>query len=303
MEPVVVTHGGAGVAGIHSDGCVAASRAGLRALEGGASALDAAVAAVNVLEDDVRFNAGFGAAVRLDGVTIHLDAAVADARGFGSVAGVHSLRHPVDLARAVRFSPHVMLVGDGAQALARRLGMVEEDLSTPQKRAAVKDVWARLAEDPRWRGVPVAPLWNFDAPMPEHVPGRTGDTVGAVVRDAHGNVAAAASTGGTSYALRGRVGDTPIFGAGIYCSDVAAVVATGLGEEIWRRLSSREVHDAVARGVPVMEACRRHTESFAPEWDVGVLCVSPGGWGAASNRPMAWASVAPQGVLGSGLPG
>ncbi len=301
MTPLVVTHGGAGAASKHSDGCVAAGRAALDALHAGADALNAAVAAVRVLEDDVRFNAGVGAAVRLDGKTIQLDAGVADAGGFGSVAGLERVRHPVEVALAVRHSPHVMLCGAGAQALAEKLGLVTDiPLHTPARVDVVVDVWRRLREDPRWKHADVHALWNFDGPLPADVPPRTGDTVGAVVRDAHGRFAAAGSTGGTSWALRGRVGDTPIFGAGLYVGSHGAVVATGIGEEIWRRMSAHAVHGLVAAGSHPKDAVTTHVDTFPQVWDVGLLCVGHHGWGAGSNRDMAWAALEDGVVVGTG---
>ena len=302
MGALVITHGGAGVPGRHSDGCVTAARAGLAALQQGGNALDAACAAVRVLEDDARYNAGLGATIRLDGVTVELDAGVADETHFGAVAAVRGLRHPVDLARAVLNSPHVMLVGEGAQALARRLGMAEQDLTTDHKRQAARVAWDQLQEDPRWAGRDVHALWNFELPPPSGAPAATRDTVGAVVRDAAGRLACAGSTGGTAQALRGRVGDTPIFGAGFYCSPAAAVVATGLGEQIWREMTCRTVHEYVVAGMAAQQAADEHCQTFPAAWDVGVVLVTPTGWGAATNRKMSWAAVDATGVLATGTP-
>ncbi|MBI5498272.1 MAG: isoaspartyl peptidase/L-asparaginase [Deltaproteobacteria bacterium] len=301
MVPLVVAHGGAGADGAHSAGCVVACRAAARALGAGASALEAAAAAVRVLEDDENFNAGRHSAVRLDGRTVQMDAGVADADGFGSVAGLEDVAHAVDVALAVRRSPHVMLAGAGAQAFARKLGLVSPTpLITPRRVEHARDALASLRDDPRWVHADVEAVWNFDTPPPAAVPPPTGDTVGAVVRDAQGKLAAAGSTGGTAWSLRGRVGDTPIFGAGFYASAHAALVATGIGEEIWRRMSCRAVHDGVAAGTPPMEAVVQYVRAHPAAWDVGLLCVTPAGWGAASNRNMAWAAMEGDRVVGRG---
>ncbi|MEW5852574.1 MAG: isoaspartyl peptidase/L-asparaginase [Myxococcota bacterium] len=300
MHPTVVTHGGAGASAQHSDGCVAACQAAMAALSRGEGALLAAVAAVRVLEDDPRFNAGYGAVYRLDGKTIQVDAGVADEEGCGAVAGLHNVRHPVDVALAVRRSPHTLMTGAGAQALARKLGIEEEELGTEERRTRAKDAWSRLREDPRWAGVDVEKLWNFEGPMPFKLPPPSGDTVGAVVRDGNGKLAAAGSTGGTGWSLLGRVGDTPLFGAGFYVGPHGAVVATGIGEELTRRLSSRSVHDLMERGMTAQTAAERHVASFPGEWDVGILAVGRHGWGAAANRDMAWAAMEGNTVVGTG---
>lgn len=119
-KPVLVTHGGAGGPRENSDACERAGDAGLRALAEGGNALSAAVAATVVLEDDPRLNAGTGSNLRLDGETIEMDAAVmtGDAR-FGAVAAIQRVRNPVEVARAVLDTPHLLLAGEGATRFAR----------------------------------------------------------------------------------------------------------------------------------------------------------------------------------------
>ena len=182
-------------------------------LGGGDAALDAVVATAIVLEDDPLFNAGRGAVLNADGEAEH-DAAVMDGAGrrAGGVAAVRGIRNPVALARIVlERTDHVLMAGAGAEALAER--------------EAVERV------DPRWH-------------VTERREGqrRGGDTIGAVAVDAAGHVAAATSTGGVAGKLRGRVGDSPIPGAGIYAdASTCAVSASGTGEAILRSVASHRV--------------------------------------------------------------
>lgn len=194
--------------------------AGSAILEQGGAALDAVTAAVVVLEDSPLFNAGRGAAFNARGQH-ELDAGVMEGSGrrAGAVAAVRRTKNPVLLARAVmERTPHVMLVGAAADRFARQAGleMVAPDyFSTVQRLTALKRVQAR-ASDP--------------ALEPASDAERHG-TVGAVARDAQGRLAAATSTGGFTNKMAGRVGDSPVIGAGTYADDRAcALSATGEGE-------------------------------------------------------------------------
>ncbi|WP_242116712.1 isoaspartyl peptidase/L-asparaginase family protein [Sphingomonas lacusdianchii] len=222
----LLVHGGAGIltrdtVSAQTD---AAARAGLDAalaageavLAAGGSALDAVEAAVQVLEDDPTFNSGRGAVFTFDGA-IELDAAIMDGgtRAAGAVAGVTRTRHPVSLARAVMdHSPHVLLAGKGADIFAAEQNVEQVDpdwFVTPERRAQLD---AMKANPDGW----------FDVDMKY-------GTVGAVAVDAAGHVAAATSTGGVTGKRWGRVGDSPLIGAGTHADDRAcAVSATGAGE-------------------------------------------------------------------------
>ena len=222
----LLVHGGAGIltrdtVSAQTD---AAARAGLDAalaageavLASGGSALDAVEAAVQVLEDDPTFNSGRGAVFTFDGA-IELDAAIMDGatRAAGAVAGVTRTRHPVSLARAVMdHSPHVLLAGKGADIFATEQNVEQVDpdwFVTPERRAQLD---AMKANPDGW----------FDVDMKY-------GTVGAVAVDAAGHVAAATSTGGVTGKRWGRVGDSPLIGAGTHADDRAcAVSATGAGE-------------------------------------------------------------------------
>jgi len=202
-----------------------AVEAGWAGLAGGASALDAAIAAVAVLEDDPHFNAGLGSVLTVDGV-VEMDASVmrgADLAA-GAVGAVSGVRNPVRLAHAVLAEAReVLLVGEAAAALARRHGL---PVCPPE---------ALVTEEARRR-------WRERQPAP-------GETVGAVACDAGGRVAAATSTGGVAGKRRGRVGDSAVIGAGTYADDrVGAGSATGPGEAIIRVCLVRAALELVGRG-------------------------------------------------------
>lgn len=216
--------------------------AGITVLRDGGSALDAVVAAVLVLEDDEQFNAGRGAVLTAAGGVEH-DAAVADGatRRAGAVTCVSGVRNPVLAARAVlKRTPHVLLSGAGAQALAHREGL-----------AFVPADWFVTAR----RRKQLAGIPPSDQAKPEF----TGGTVGAVALDVEGHLAAATSTGGVTGQLAGRVGDTPLIGAGTWADDRScAVSATGDGEALILSVFAHEV-DALVRlaGLSLGAACQR----------------------------------------------
>jgi beta-aspartyl-peptidase (threonine type) len=232
----LVIHGGAGVIERSriSPETDAAVRAALgRALDAGSlilaadgTALDAVEAAVQVLEDDPHFNAGRGAAFTFEG-TNELDAAIMDGatRAAGSVAGATATRHPVSLARAVmEQSAHVLLGGDGADAFSREHGLEQAGAA-----------WFAIPERRRQLDELKAGGGKFDVDMKY-------GTVGAVARDAHGHVAAATSTGGVTGKRWGRIGDSPLIGAGTYADDRAcAVSCTGSGEYFIRLGVAHEI--------------------------------------------------------------
>ncbi len=193
-----------------------ALNAGSQILENGGTALDAVEAAVRVLEDDPNFNAGRGAVLTYDG-TISLDAAIMDGktRAAGSLAGTTIARNPITAARKVmEDSPHVMLSGAGADAFVTEKGLETADQSyfeTPERRRQLEEMKANK-------------LSSYDVDL------KFG-TVGAVALDIQGHVAAATSTGGLTGKRWGRIGDSPIIGAGTYADDRScAVSATGAGE-------------------------------------------------------------------------
>ena len=206
------------------------------------SALDAVEMAVMALEDDPRLNAGFGAVLTIEGA-IELDAGIADGStgDCGAVANV-TVANPVRLARRVmEETPHLLVAGRGAMALADGLPLLEDTTTAQRER------WERARE--------AGTLEPSRFGAPEHV-----DTVGAVALDEVGRLAAASSTGGVFGKLPGRVGDAPVFGAGLYASRNVAVVGTGVGELFLETLASLRVGMLVEEGVHPQEACERVIE-------------------------------------------
>ncbi len=218
----------------------AALEAGYRILHDGGSSLDAVVAAIRILEDSPLFNAGKGAVFTSEG-TVELDASIMDGKthAAGAVSGVKRVKSPILLARAVmEHSPHVMLTGGGAETFAREQGleMVENEYFHTERRR-------RQLERAQQREREKAPsgdahLRQEDREAEHHAYG----TVGAVARDQAGNLAAATSTGGMTNKRFGRVGDSPIIGAGTYADNATcAVSATGHGEYFIRGVVAYDV--------------------------------------------------------------
>ncbi|MER1975256.1 beta-aspartyl-peptidase [Pseudocitrobacter faecalis] len=219
-------------------------------LEEGASALDVVTEAVRLLEECPLFNAGIGSVFTAD-ETHELDACVMDGYSLnaGAVGGVKHLRNPVLAARQVlENSPHVLLIGDGAETFAQQQGieLVNNNIfSTP-------DRFQQLQEAKSQRSVRL----DHDAPLDERT--KMG-TVGAVALDKHGNLAAATSTGGMTNKLPGRVGDSPLVGAGCYANNAnVAVSCTGTGEVFIRALAAYDIAALMEYGhLSLHEACER----------------------------------------------
>jgi beta-aspartyl-peptidase (threonine type) len=221
-----------------------ALRTGGEALEAGGQALDVAEAVAKVLEDNALFNAGKGAVFTAEGRN-ELDASIMDGRtrAAGAVAGLTATRHPISAARKVmEVSGHVMLAGAGADAFAAAQGLEQvgpEWFFTEQRWEALIN---RLTED--GRPLPARPAWApalaAPADLPSDEPSR--GTIGVVVRDRAGDVAAATSTGGLTGKQWGRIGDAPVIGAGTYAQNgVCAVSATGAGEYFLRLSVARSL--------------------------------------------------------------
>ena len=289
----LIAHGGAGSwrVGSESDameGMRAAAEAGRAILDRGGSALDAACATVVLLEDNPIFNAGTGAVLNFDGFC-ELDAAVMESTSHraGAVAALQRVRNPVLVARKVmEETDHVMLAGEGAQRFARALGFGDHDPVTPARLADWKDKRARLGEG-AGQGFAVR---RFLRDHPEYA----GGTVGAGAVDRHGVLAAATSTGGVTMKLVGRVGDSPLIGAGNYATREVAVSATGTGEFVMRSLAGREVAERVARGASLERAMGDVMEALGRDYDadVGLIAVDRQGIAVARHRtrdmPHAW---------------
>jgi L-asparaginase / beta-aspartyl-peptidase len=285
----IAIHGGAGtvpratLSAEHEErfrtGLAAALDAGFAVLQRRGSSLDAVSAAVRVLEDDALFNAGHGAALTRDGAA-ELDAAIMDGREMraGAVASVRHVKNPIDLARRVmEKSRHVLLVGSGAEEFA-----LEESFTLVPNR------YFRTAErveqlEFEQRGQRVSELVPPRPPGPVGGMGAGGGmgTVGAVALDVEGNLAAATSTGGMTNKRPGRVGDSPIIGAGTYAKNgVCAVSATGHGEYFIRAVAAHHVCTAVEyRGLTLAQAVHEllHDELRRLGGDGGLIAVDASG--------------------------
>ena len=218
-------------------------------LQAGASALDVVESAVRDLEDFPLFNAGHGAVLNADGVA-ELDAAIMDGRtrAAGAVAAAQSPTHPVSLARAVmERTEHVLLVGAGADRLAQELGLEQ---SSP-----AYFITAERAQQQRLAAASGKVTLDHDAMYNGPDPADKTGTVGAVARDAQGHLAAATSTGGMTNKHPGRVGDTPLIGAGTWAEDQScAVSATGHGEFFMRSALAHDVHARMVYGQAGLDA-------------------------------------------------
>ena len=292
----IVVHGGAGVIeratmkpeieAAYRASITQATEAGAKVLEKGGSALDAIEAAIQILEDDPLFNAGRGAVFTAEGKN-ELDAAIMDGSNLkaGAVAGVTRTRHPISLARAVmEKSLHVMLIGAGADAFAASVGLEQVDPSFffTERR------WQSLVRQLQKEGRPIPPR-PAGAPPPPSVtvaeidaPGaHKYGTVGVVALDRKGNIAAGTSTGGTQGKQWGRVGDSPIIGAGTYASNQScAVSATGTGEYFIRLGVAREVCNLVYfKGMTLQQAADQviHKELESLHGDGGLIAITPDG--------------------------
>ena len=286
MTIALIAHGGAGKWRPGSDddameGLRAAVESGRAILAKGGRALDAVCATVVMLEDNPIYNAGTGAVLNFDGFC-ELDACVMESREarVGSVSGLQRVRNPVLVARKVmEETDHVMLTGDGAQRFARVMGFPDHDPVTPERRADWFDKRNRIDEV---LGEHALRMRRFLKEHPEYA----GGTVGAAAVDASGALAAATSTGGVTLKMVGRVGDSPIPGAGNYASRHVAASATGTGEFVLRSLATRAVGERIERGASLSEAMAAVLGQLGEDYDadVGLIAVDERGTPVAMHR-------------------
>lgn len=213
-------------------------------LQNGGSSLDAVEAVVRFMEDCPLFNAGKGAVLNEDG-KVELDASIMDGKSLkaGAVAGVSTIKNPISAARKVmENSPHVMLIDGGAEAFAKKQGLeiVDPSYFITDK---VKEKWEKSKQQKQ----------NEDME-----PGKKHGTVGAVALDQNGNLAAATSTGGMMNKMRGRIGDSPIIGAGTYANNnTCAISCSGHGEYFIRNVVAYDISAMMEyRGIPLKEAAK-----------------------------------------------
>jgi beta-aspartyl-peptidase (threonine type) len=277
----IAIHGGAGTLSraetspeqerAYLQGLDAALDAGYSLLERGGSSLDAVTAAVVSLEDNPLFNAGCGAVLTRDGLA-ELDASIMDGSTLaaGAVCGLRHIRNPITLARRVmEKSPHVMLVGEGAEDFARSQGMElvsNEYFRTPVRQQQLHRLLQGAAEK--------------ENDLLAHRAAQSMGTVGAVALDAQGNVAAATSTGGMTGKRWGRVGDSPIIGAGTYASNAGcAVSATGHGEYFIRSVVAHDICAQIQYAKASLADSVRNTlaRMKALGGNGGVIAIAPDG--------------------------
>ena len=231
---------------------VPANQAAWAVLARGGKALDAVEQGAQVPESDLaNHSVGKGGYPDRDG-HVTLDASIMDGDGrCGAVACLENIAHPILVARRVmEATPHVLLVGDGALQFAREQGFHEENLLTPEAEQA----WHEWLKTARYK--PVANSENSD--YHHSLPGgaHNHDTIGMLAVDAHGHLAGACTTSGMAWKMRGRVGDSPIIGAGLYVDgEVGGATSTGVGEEVIRNAGSFLVVELMRQGRSPQEAC------------------------------------------------
>ena len=271
MKPVVIStwrHG------------LPANEAAWKLLTSGGRALDAVEAGVRVSESDPSvMSVGYGGRPDREG-NVTLDACIMDEKGdCGSVAFLQSIENPISVARLVmEKTPHVMLVGEGAQEFALANGFSKKDLLTP----AAKRAWEDWKND------------HPDAVKEREVNVENHDTIGLVAIDQQGDLSGACTTSGLAWKLKGRVGDSPIIGAGLYVdNEVGAATATGVGEAVIRAVGTFLVVELMRQGHSPQEACQLAVKRVIdknPDWKslqvgfvaldkqgrIGAYCIQPG---------------------------
>ncbi|RVU40229.1 twin-arginine translocation signal domain-containing protein [Rheinheimera riviphila] len=254
-----------------------ANAAAWQVLSSGGTALDAVEQGVRVPEADPNVRTvGLGGYPDASG-EVTLDACIMDHQmNCGSVAYLKRIKHPISVARKVmEQTSHVMLVGEGAQQFAKAQGFVEENLLTEQSKAD----WQQ---------------WLKSGAAKPQINVENHDTIGMLALDSHGNLAGACTTSGAAYKLPGRVGDSPIIGAGLYVdNEVGAATATGQGELMMKTVGCHLVVELMRQGLSPKDACRKAVERIAarlPDFakyqvgflalsktgDSGAFCIQPG---------------------------
>jgi len=236
---------------------VAANADAWKVLSKNGRSLDAVEQGVWVPEaDESNQSVGYGGLPDRDG-KVTLDACIMDELGnCGAVLALEHIKHPISVARKVmEKTPHVMLAGDGALQFALEQGFKKENLLTPASEKAWKE-WLKTA-----KYEPVINIENklYDKAAPQKLPGNqyNHDTIGMIAMDANGNLSGACTTSGMAYKLHGRIGDSPIIGAGLYIdNEIGGATSTGVGEEVVRNVGSFLVVELMRQGYSPEEACK-----------------------------------------------
>lgn len=235
-------------------------------IESGGRAVDAAEAGVAVVEADPEgTTVGIGGTPDREG-KVTLDACIMDEHGnAGSVCFLENIMHPISVARKVMDdTPHVMLAGEGALQFAKEAGFEEIDLLTPGS----KERWEKWQVEAQYK-----PIINIE----NH------DTIGLLAMDQHGNLGGACTTSGLGYKMRGRVGDSPVIGAGLYVdNEVGGATATGLGEAVLKTCGSFLIVELMRQGRTPQEACEEGVKRIAAgqnynDFQIGYIAVNTAG--------------------------
>ena len=240
---------------------VAANKGAWTVLSKGGRALDAVETGVKIPEADLKnHSVGRAGYPDRDG-HVTLDASIMDEHGnCGAVACLEHIAHPISVARAVmEKTPHVLLVGDGALQFALEQGFKREELLTPESRAA----WQKWLKTAKYQPAANSEMSTYGLGTGLGTPGgiKNHDTIGMLAIDAHGNLSGACTTSGAAWKMRGRVGDSPIIGAGLYVdNDVGGATSTGMGEEVIRNVGSFLVVELMRGGMSPMAACKAAVE-------------------------------------------
>lgn len=263
---------------------IKANEAAWNILKNKGKALDAVEKGVNVTESSINCCVGLGANPDRDGI-VTLDACIMDELGnCGAVAALERIKHPVSVARMVmEKTPHVFLVGEGAQQFAVKEGFpLEEQVLSPSAKKEY-DNWLKKSE--------YKPIINIEKGHGPFAPSQlkdgayNHDTIGMVALDASGNVSGSCTTSGMGFKMRGRVGDSPIIGAGLFVdNEVGAATATGVGEEVIRICGTHLVVELMRQGNSPQEACRKAVERIvkrdkakAKDLQVGFIAINKNG--------------------------
>jgi N4-(beta-N-acetylglucosaminyl)-L-asparaginase len=289
---------------------VAANQAAWKVLAGGGRALDAVEQGARVAEADLKnHSVGRAGYPDRDG-RVTLDASIMDEHGnCGAVAAMEHIAHPISVARRVmERTPHVLLVGDGALQFALEQGFPREALLTAESEAE----WRNWLKTAKYKPVSNSEVKTYDA-GPGGKPGSAAnhDTLGMLAIDAKGNLSGACTTSGMAWKLHGRVGDSPIIGAGLYLdNEVGAATSTGVGEEVIRNVGSFLVVELMRQGRAPEAACREAVERIlrrkpeAKDLQVGFLAMDKkgnvGAWAIQKGFSYAICDAAKQDTL---LPG
>lgn len=264
---------------------VAANQAAWAVLARNGRALDAVEAGARVPEVDLRnHSVGRAGYPDRDG-HVTLDASIMDEHGnCGAVAAIEHIEHPISVARRVmEKTPHVLLVGDGALQFAIEQGFPKEELLTAESRKAWQD-WLKTAN---YKPVVNGEVKSYESTPPKGMRGdaKSHDTLGMLAIDAKGDLSGACTTSGMAWKLHGRVGDSPIVGAGLYVdNDVGGATSTGVGEEVIRNCGSFLVVELMRQGRSPEDACRAAVErilkrrpELAKDTQVGFLAIDKHG--------------------------